>query len=86
MDLIGRGLKALKWVPIMVNSKCIFLASTAHGTRCALLSIEDWKKTRERYSEFCRNNGKGCPLLARYSRRSNNNIFLSEVMVDGRRF
>lgn len=44
--------------------KCIFFQSTKDGERCIFIAPEQWKIVRDRYINFCLNNGIGCPILS----------------------
>ena len=46
--------------------KCIFYKSTRDGERCILVSPSDWRSVKSKYLNYCQNEGKGCPILARY--------------------
>ena len=45
---------------------CKFYVLTYDGRRCALVSVEEWKKIEEDFPKrFCLRNGVGCPILER---------------------
>ncbi|RLE81292.1 MAG: hypothetical protein DRJ51_01650 [Thermoprotei archaeon] len=55
------------------NNNCIFYRRTFHGTRCILLSPEDWRARRQKLLDFCTSGGRGCPVMMSYLRISINN-------------
>jgi len=52
---------------------CIFYKRTFNGKRCLLLSIEDWRRRRDRLLAYCQAGGKGCPIYSAYVRILTNN-------------
>jgi len=45
------------------NGCCIFLRNTFYGTRCVLMSPEDWKRLRSNGNNLpCWRGGRGCNL------------------------
>lgn len=47
------------------GSRCIFYKRTADGDRCVLMPPEDWRQVKQRYLQYCLNQGKGCPVYER---------------------
>jgi len=51
-----------------VAGQCPFYRATSTGTRCVLLSREDWEALKSKYIGMCKNRGLGCPVLNRLLR------------------
>ncbi|MDT7902934.1 MAG: metal-binding protein [Caldivirga sp.] len=49
----------------MQGGRCIFLQRTADGERCVLMPPEHWAQSKQRYMQFCMNQGRGCPVYER---------------------
>jgi len=48
------------------GGRCPFLRDTWYGTRCVLMSPEDWRRLRNRGNRMsCWEGGRGCRLRAR---------------------
>jgi len=43
--------------------KCPFYCNTSDGHRCVLLPLEEWKKVRKRFENFCNSYFENCEVF-----------------------
>ncbi|MHB9303184.1 hypothetical protein [Thermofilum pendens] len=53
----------------MSEAYCKYYVHTARGQRCAFIGVREWRLTSEKYLEFCKKGGAGCPVLASINAR-----------------
>ncbi|RLF05977.1 MAG: hypothetical protein DRK00_02935 [Thermoprotei archaeon] len=62
---------------------CIYYKHTSNGTRCVLLSPEEWRLRGYTLKDYCLRGGNGCPVLARVLSSSPDCDFLSSIVKRG---
>lgn len=71
------------WPPYATMSRartCIYYKHTSNGTRCVLLSPEEWRLRGYALKDYCLRGGNGCPVLARVLSSSPDCDFLSSIV------
>jgi hypothetical protein len=46
---------------------CRYFRPTSRGQRCIFIGVKEWRIMSEKYLQFCRQGGAGCPILASIS-------------------
>ncbi|MEZ0345518.1 MAG: hypothetical protein ABWK01_03125 [Infirmifilum sp.] len=51
---------------------CKYYRQTARGARCIFIGAAEWKAVSEKYLQFCKSGGAGCPVLASIGKKMAN--------------
>ncbi|MGB9708890.1 MAG: hypothetical protein ACP5II_07720 [Infirmifilum sp.] len=58
---------------MLEESVCRYYRPTAKGSRCVFIGVSEWKALNNKYLQYCKAGGSGCPVLATITKKMSNN-------------
>lgn len=68
------GFVKIKGMNTMLGENvCRYYRNTARGNRCVFIGVAEWKALGDKYLQYCKAGGSGCPILASLGKKIVNN-------------